>query len=725
MNPPSQLLELLSNASLRGSLMVVLLLLLRPWLRRTFGSGWVSLLWLVVLVRLLVPWSAESSWSPFRHWSRSETHASAPGPWKMNVTVRAAALDPAAPPLVVSEPVRSPSHREAWLFWIWAAGSLAALSYFSIRSWRTHGVLRRAYLTEDARLQRVYATIPSSLRTRAALRVTEDIPVAALVGIWRPSILLPREWLAALNDEELRHVLLHELGHARRGDLVVQWLFAFAQCLHWFNPFVWLAARGARLDAELACDAWVLAHASDADREGYGETLLKTSQLFRSHLSMSPAAIGMAANRETLVTRVRQVSAFRPVARWQRVIGMTFLVVAAALLMTHRTEAQAPAESVPTAPPTSSVPTAPPAPTTEEAKPNPESKAPSPAPESPAKTAPEGKAKPPATPKRQIEIEAKFLEVTESAAKKLGLVSMPSDWESSSGGARKAKGPSPVLLVNSILREADLTSLLQKLNKTKGTDLLSAPRVTTITGQRAVIEIIREFRYPTEFDLDKSKGIITPTAFETRNLGVTMEVEPLSAVDGVIDLTLVPQIVELEGFMRAKDARPVPLRNGRSIGANMNIKDFAGVNYPKDDVLQPIFSERKITTSVSMKSGTTMLLGGLRRDTPVEGKPPLSFYLYIFITARIVEHPGALPRVDAAPLPPQQSAIDTHSKPLESPPAAEPKGEAAMPVGQAVPNKPGFIISPFAPKSGYIDVRGFPAGTEIKCPYTGKIFQIP
>lgn len=715
MNPPSQLLELLGNASWRAALVVVLLLALRPWLRRTFGSGWVSLLWIVVLGRLLVPWSAESSWSPLQRWSRDEGLASSSSPWKVHVAVRPLTIDPAARQDAAMDPRPLAGPREDWLFWIWLAGSLATLSYFGARSWRTRGVLRRAALADDTRVQRVYATIPAALRARAVLRVTEDIPVAALVGIWRPSILLPREWLAALSDEELRHVLLHELGHARRGDLVVQWLFAFAQCLHWFNPFVWLAARGARLDAELACDAWVLAHVSEADREGYGETLLRTSQLFRSHLSMSPAAIGMAANRETLVTRVRQVSAFRPVARWQRVIGLALLTGAAALLMTHRTAAQAPAESAPPTPTASPVATPSPAGAKEEAKPHPEL---------PARAAAGDQAKLPVAPKRQIEIEAKFLEVTEGAAKKLGLVSMPAA-DSSSEAARKAKGPNPALLVNSILREADLTSLLQKLNKTKGTDLLSAPRVTTLTGQRAVIEIIREFRYPTEFDMDKTNGIITPTAFETRNLGVTMEVEPLSVTDGVIDLTLIPQIVELEGYMRAKDAKPVPLRNGRSVGANMNIKDFAGIDWPKNDVLQPIFSERKITTNVSMKSGTTMLLGGLRRDTPQEGKPPLSFYLYIFVTARIIDH-ETLIAVDPAlaPLPPQKAAVDI-AKQAEASPPAEVKGEADLPVGQAVPNKPGFVISPFAPQSGYIDVRGFPAGTEIKCPYSGKTFKIP
>jgi hypothetical protein len=48
-----------------------------------------------------------------------------------------------------------------------------------------------------------------------------------------------------------------------------------------------------------------------------------------------------------------------------------------------------------------------------------------------------------------------------------------------------------------------------------------------------------------------------------------------------------------------------------------------------------------------------------------------------------------------------------------------------LPYGVPVPNKPGFVISPYSPNAGYVDIRGFPTGAEVKDPYTGKVFITP
>src|SRR5438105_3519553 len=131
------------------------------------------------------------------------------------------------------------------------------------------------------------------------------------------------------------------------------------------------------------------------------------------------------------------------------------------------------------------------------------------------------------------------------------------------GGASVAPG---IFGLAGVMTNPQFQVVIRALNQKKGIDLLSAPRVTTKSGQRAVIEIVREFRYATQFSPPQvptfsgggsgttvAPAVVTPTtptAFETRNTGVTLEVEPVVGPDGVtIDLNLVPQVVEFEGFI--------------------------------------------------------------------------------------------------------------------------------------------------------------------------------
>ena len=110
----------------------------------------------------------------------------------------------------------------------------------------------------------------------------------------------------------------------------------------------------------------------------------------------------------------------------------------------------------------------------------------------------------------------------------------------------------------------------------------------------------------------------TPTAFETRNTGVTLEVEPVIGPDGyTIDLNLVPQVVEFEGFINY--GSPIQTTSTNALG-------ITHVNVITPNVInQPIFSTRKVTTSVSVFDGQTVVLGGLMREDvqKVEDKIPL------------------------------------------------------------------------------------------------------
>ena len=248
-------------------------------------------------------------------------------------------------------------------------------------------------------------------------------------------------------------------------------------------------------------------------------------------------------------------------------------------------------------------------------------------------------------------------------------------------GGTAAGVPAPGLFaISGIMTDPKFQVVIRALNQKKGVDLLSAPRVTTKNGVKAKIEVVREFIYPTEFDPPQipqtfappqggGGGIgltntqqpqnfpitpTTPTTFTTRNTGVTLSVEPVIGPDGyTVDLQLLPEVVEFEGFINYGSPIFTTSVNALGIPSRTVVTE--------NEIKQPIFSTRKVETSVSIFDGQTVVLGGLMREdvqkvedkVPLLGDVPLVGRLFrssvdqhlkrnlvIFVTARLINAAG-------------------------------------------------------------------------------------
>lgn len=245
-------------------------------------------------------------------------------------------------------------------------------------------------------------------------------------------------------------------------------------------------------------------------------------------------------------------------------------------------------------------------------------------------------------------------------------------------GAGAAPG---VLALAGVFTNPQFQVVLRALDQKKGIDLMSAPRVTAKSGQRAVIQLVREFRYPTQFDppqIPQSVGDgfspvtpTTPSAFETRNLGVELEVEPTVGPDGyTIDLNLSPRVTEFDGFINYGSPIYTTAQSQSILGITDGglLSGFGTVSGPSVTVLvsqntinQPIFSVRQVTTQVTVYDGQTVVLGGLMREdvqkvedkTPIIGDIPLVGRLFrtsadqhikrnliMFVTANLLDPAG-------------------------------------------------------------------------------------
>lgn len=176
--------------------------------------------------------------------------------------------------------------------------------------------------------------IAMSVSWKISLVETDEDRSPAIFGLWRPQIILPKRLLNEFSQDELRFVLLHELGHVRRHDLFVNWVLICLQAIHWFNPVIWFACRRMRSDQELACDALVLLRLTVQETLSYGETIVKLLKSLTTHRPAS-TAIGILENKSSIKLRLFMISRFRKATHIQIIPAMSLFLGLTVICLTN------------------------------------------------------------------------------------------------------------------------------------------------------------------------------------------------------------------------------------------------------------------------------------------------------------------------------------------------------------------------------------------------------
>ncbi len=320
------LMPLVFDSAFKGAVLLATAALVALVLWRASAAAR-HLVWLVAIVALLVvpvlslalpQWRVLPSWAvveqgtkgiqmtkgttaptPFEDWqpvSEDEPFSEAPQPLAASASLPTVAFVPlvASVPSVPSVP-RHWSFRE-YLPLAWCVG----FAVLAVRLFAAHLLLRRASrhcpaLTAppDEKIAAAFADACTrlSIRQRVTLLLDQKRTIPVVWGVFRQRLMLPleaREW----SDEQLCSVLLHELGHIKRRDTLVQWLMQIACALHWWNPLVWFAAWRLHVERERACDDLVLA--SGVRPSAYAEHLLDVATRLTPARWMSACGLAMA-----------------------------------------------------------------------------------------------------------------------------------------------------------------------------------------------------------------------------------------------------------------------------------------------------------------------------------------------------------------------------------------------------------------------------------------------
>lgn len=187
------------------------------------------------------------------------------------------------------------------LFALWAAGGLTALGWHLFQHRSFLRLCRRwkrpASPAEQAEADRRAEAL--GIGRHPALYRCAAVSTPMLTGLLHPVILLP----LGLKGEALSVALDHELRHAQRHDLWYKALLLWVRCLHWFNPLAWLMCRRAEGDLEQCCDHDLLRNRSLADRRAYGALLL--DQMTAGQKGGTRLTTGFSGSRREVLARFK------------------------------------------------------------------------------------------------------------------------------------------------------------------------------------------------------------------------------------------------------------------------------------------------------------------------------------------------------------------------------------------------------------------------------------
>ena len=289
------------NMSISASWLVMAVLILRLVLKK--APKWVNvLLWGIVAVRLICPFSFESALSLIPS-AETFPEKAISGP-SFDVQTGITPVDNRINDYLgdryfegVTVPANNGNHMMNILSIVWTIGILLLIAYTVISYWRLH------------------REIDTAVRYKDNLFQSENVSSPFVLGLIKPRIYLP----FSINGQDLEHVVAHEQAHIRRKDHWWKPLGFLLLTIHWFNPFMWLSYVLLCRDIELACDEKVIRELGNEQRADYTQALVACS-INRRTIAACPLAFGEVGVKE----RVKSVMNYQKPA-----FGIVLLAVIA------------------------------------------------------------------------------------------------------------------------------------------------------------------------------------------------------------------------------------------------------------------------------------------------------------------------------------------------------------------------------------------------------------
>ncbi|MCC2385477.1 transcriptional regulator [Bacillus thuringiensis] len=353
------------ETSVMASILVGLILCIKVLFRNKLTPRWQYMLWIILIIRLVLPWSPDSSYSIYSvlTYKSDDAFISSQNPVASFLTKeRMQELkDIDNKKLLTKEDTYTTSSTkigqvnktqthsneddETILFYtifiyIWLTGVILLSVATFVMNRRLLLYIKKQPVITDEKIVQIFEKCKQSMSVQRniPLLVSGKVSSPTVLGFIKPKLLLSTVHMKILDEQQLRYIFHHELAHIKRRDVGVNWLMHGLLILNWFNPILWYAYSCMREDQELACDALALTYIDSAEQIAYGHTIISLLEHYSSYYKV-PSMANFSKNKRMLKRRILMIKKFQKKSyRWSALGAVAVIAVSSVSLLNARAD---------------------------------------------------------------------------------------------------------------------------------------------------------------------------------------------------------------------------------------------------------------------------------------------------------------------------------------------------------------------------------------------------
>lgn len=356
----SLLFDKLLKLSLEGTFLVLIIYLIRKPMKKHMKKSYSYYIWLVLIIKLLLPFGIESSISIYNIIPKSLQSSNIEKSLNENFINKNNLIDLEDDEEnskvnnlkedtfyldngdIVIEENSSLENRNNNIFTnidmdlvkkslatLWAIIAIAIvlktiIKYIIFKN----KIKKEKYRNNDSRLEEYLeeGKILLNINRNIKIKLSKLVKTPILIGQVGSFIVIPESLINTLEDEEIKYIILHELSHYKRKDIIIVWLSKLVEIIQFFNPIICFGLKTMREDCEESCDEYVLSKLDKNEIKAYGNTIIKVIQ----NISINHYLIGttaMASNKKNIKERIKNIASNKSFSKKSKIIGLIIIAV--------------------------------------------------------------------------------------------------------------------------------------------------------------------------------------------------------------------------------------------------------------------------------------------------------------------------------------------------------------------------------------------------------------